>query len=45
MYFLTGPTVMFGRYRASRLLRHVHRLGDAASFRLREHTLALSYGD
>jgi hypothetical protein len=45
MYFLTGSPVTFSRYRASRLLRHVHRLGDADSFILREHTLASSYGD
>ena len=45
MYFLTGSAVMFSKYRASRLLRHLRRLGDANSFLLREHTLASSYGD
>lgn len=45
MYFLTGPAVTFIRYRASHLLRHLRRLGDANSFLLREHTLASSYGD
>jgi len=45
MYFLTGWAVMFSKYRASRLLRHLRRLGDANSFFLREHTLASSYGD
>jgi hypothetical protein len=42
-YFLTGSAVIFGKYRASRLLWHLHRLGDANSFLLREHTLASSY--
>jgi hypothetical protein len=44
-YFLTGPPVTSSKYRASRLLRHLHRLGDANSFFLREHMRASSYGD
>jgi hypothetical protein len=45
MNFPTGASVTFGKYRASRNLRHLRRLGDANSFLLREHTLASSYGD
>jgi hypothetical protein len=45
MYFLTGSAVTLSKYRASRLIRHLRRLGDANSFLLREHTLASSYGD
>ena len=45
IYFLTGSAATFSKYRASRLLRHLHRLGDTNSFFLREYTLASSYGD
>ena len=45
MYCLTGSSVGVGKYRASRLIRRLRRLGDANSFLLREHTLASSYGD
>ena len=45
MYFLAGSAVTFSKYRASRLLRHLRRLGDANSFLLREYMLASSYGD
>jgi hypothetical protein len=40
-----GDVVMFGKYRASRLLRHLRRLGDTNSFLVRKHTLGSNYGD
>jgi hypothetical protein len=45
LYFPAWPAVTFSKYRASRLPRHLRRLGGANSFLLCENTLASNYGD
>jgi hypothetical protein len=44
-YFHTGSAVTFSKYHASRLLRHLRRLGGVNSFLSCENTLASNYGD